>query len=83
VTSATRSGYSANYTLKTNQAAKCRAASSLAYGYAALYDDIASDAAGLVHTKFLTLGLPKAQTVYAVCKANGSNSQAKVTIKLQ
>ena len=83
VSKTTRSGYEASFVLSSNQPAKCRAATSLNSDYGALYDDISSDAAGLIHTKALVLGVPVAQTAYAVCKANGSTAEAKVTINIQ
>ncbi len=83
VSQVARLGYSASYVLTTNLPAKCRASWSSGYSYGALYDDIGSDDAGLTHSKTLSLGTPTSQTTYAVCQANGSNTEVQVTINIQ
>lgn len=82
VASVSHAGYNASYVLTTNQAAACRAAWSPGNAYATLYDTITASADGLRHTKALALGSPAAQTVYAVCKAQGSGLEKEVAIAL-
>jgi hypothetical protein len=79
----THAGYNASYSLTTNQPARCRAAWLPGKTYAYLYDDIPGDAQGLVHTKLLTLAAPAGQTVYAVCRANGSGLEKEVVIQIR
>lgn len=82
VTKATRSGYRAAYRLATSVAARCRAAWTPGHPYAALYDDIASDAAGLVHDKSVVLGAAVPQTLHAVCRARVSGAEQEIAIRL-
>jgi hypothetical protein len=79
----THSGYNASYALSTNQPAKCRASWTAGNSYDALYDDLASSAGGLAHSKALTLGSTAAQTVYAVCKSDLLGTQKEQAIVLK
>ncbi len=82
VAAASRFGYRGTYRLVTNVAARCRAAWTPGYAYGALYDDITSDAAGLVHDKVVMLGSPTAQTLHAVCKARATSTERAIEIRL-
>lgn len=81
VTSASRVDYEASYTVRTTQAATCMHTWIPGDFYDALYLPLVSSD-GLTHRLDLTLGMPEATVVYALCRETATGEVAERAVAL-